>query len=495
MRTFFFIVAMFFAMGCSDSKADGNVTPDPGGFKSKSIVVVDRTLQSGMVLQQNAEFKITGKGTPGEPVRVTCSWENGKVHDVVADAESRWSATVQTPGATYTPQRISVQGATYHPFTDILVGEVWICSGQSNMQMALSEAFDGANEVANSTHTGIRLLKMPHSQATSPTNDFTASWMPCIPANTTSFSAIGYYCARKIQSELNVPVGMISAAIGGTAIEIWMPKESVENDPEMKADALLRSTLDASVPRLPGAAYNTMIYPLRNLPIAGVVWNHGTANQDNPNIYMKFLRTLVADWRKDHNAQFPFYLSQICPYKRDKDFKTFYSNPLLRFNQAIMSEEIANSGLEVNDDVANINDIHPVWKKEVGERLAFLALGLHYGKSDFVTMRSPIYGSHQIEGSKLTVNFKYAPDGLVTNNGQAPTEFEICDADKVFHPATAVIVGSTVELTCPQVPTPVAARMGWSFKKVTNLRAANGLPVCVFRTYDWADTSEEPNSR
>lgn len=495
MRTFFFMAAMIFVAACSDKKTDDYVPPGSDGFESKSIVTVDPSLQSGMVLQQNAEFKITGKGTPGEPVRVTCSWENGKVHDIIADANGRWSAAIQTPGATFTPQRISVQGASYHPFTDILVGEVWMCSGQSNMEMSLSQAFDGEKEVANSTHSGIRLLKMPHSKASAPTDNFTATWKPCTPENTATFSAIGYYCACKIQSELNVPVGIISAAIGGTAIEIWMPKESVENDPELKADAELRSSLGGSVPRLPGEAYNIMIYPLRNLPIAGVVWNHGTANQDNPNIYMKFLRTLVAEWRKDHNSQFAFYISQICPYKRDKDFATFYSNPLLRFNQTLMSEELINSGVAVNDDVANINDIHPIWKREVGERLAFLALGQHYGKSNYVTMRSPIYDSHRIEGEKLIANFKYAPDGLKTNNGQAPTEFEICGADKVFYPAMAVIEGSTVELTSPQVPAPIAARMGWSFKKVTNLRAANGLPVSVFRTYDWADTSEEPNSR
>lgn len=496
MRNLCYMAAALLAFtACGKENTDIRIPDASDGFDSESIVTVDPSLQSGMVLQQKAEFKITGKGTPGEPVRITCSWENGEVHDVTADNSGRWECPVHTPEATFTPQRISVQGATYQPFTDILIGEVWMCSGQSNMEMSLSQAFDGENEVANSTNSGIRLLHMPHSKASEPTDNFNAKWVPCTPENTATFSAIGYYCARQIQSELKVPVGMIMAAIGGSAIEIWMPKESVENDPELAADAALRADMAPTIPRLPGEAYNIMIYPLRNLPIAGVVWNHGTANQDNPNIYMKFLETLVKDWREDHNSDFAFYISQICPYKRDKDFTVKYSNPLLRHNQTIMSEKLANSGVEVNDDVANINDIHPIWKREVGERLAYLALGQHYGLEAYRTMRSPIYDSFKVDGNKLTVSFKYAPDGLKTTDGNAPTLFEICGQDKVFHPAVAVINGSTVELTSSEVSEPIAARMGWSFKKVTNLRAANGLCVSVFRTYDWADEEEEPNSR
>jgi sialate O-acetylesterase len=390
---------------------------------------------------------------------------------------------------------VSVQGAAFHPFNDILIGEVWMCSGQSNMQMSLAEAYNGASEVAASTNPAIRLLRMPYSQSVAPTNDFTASWQHCNPTSTATFSAIGYYFACLVQKELGVPVGMVSAAIGGTAIEIWMAKEWVEDDPVLKANAELRNKPNSiNVPYEPGAAYNTMIYPLRNLPIAGVIWNHGTANQDYPDIYMQFVRTLVSGWREDYGTQLPFYISQIAPYKRDKEFATKYSNPLLRNNQTLLSEELAFSGVAVNDDVANINDIHPVWKREVGERLAFLALGQHYGKADFETMRSPIYDSHQVSGNKLTVSFKYATDGLKTTDSQAPNLFEICGADKVFYPATATIAGSTVELTAAQVAVPVAARMGWKFKQITNMRGMNGLPVSVFRTYTWEDTGEDPDS-
>lgn len=444
-----------------------------------------------MVLQQNATFNIYGKGTVGEPLRITCSWEKSS-HIVTVSQDESWSLPVTTPSASMDPVSITIEGKYTKTFSNILVGEVWICAGQSNMQMFLRSSENGTQIAANANYPKIRLLNMSRKTATSPQESFDTEWMPCMPSTAGDFSAAGFYFGQKIYTELQVPIGLIGANWGNTAIEVWMNSQWVSADSELSSDAELRSAghTDGS-PSIPGSAYNAMIYPLRNIPIAGVIWYQGENNQGSPYIYPKFLRSMVEGWRGIWKSQFPVYISQIAPYQRLWNFRTNYSNPAMRFSQAEATKTIPGTAIEVNDDIGNIADIHPINKRDVGYRLAYLALGQTYGKPDFTAQRSPIYKSMIVSGNKIIVSYDYAQGGLKTSDGSSPTMFEICGADKIFYPASATIAGSTVELISTSVTVPVAARLGWSYTKTTNLRSVNNLPVSVFRTYQWDDPTEE----
>lgn len=481
------ILASFAA--CSNDSDGGNE-----GFTSKSYVYVDPILQSNMVLQQNADFHITGKGTPGEPIRVICSWEDeNTVHDVTVASDGRWCVPVRTPAATRDPQTIHVLGRADNPFVNILVGEVWLCAGQSNMQWFLKNALNGAQELASCADPDIRVLDMDRTALDTPTEEFSARWKKCEPSTMGEFSAVGYFFGRKLRQELDVPIGLIAVNQGNTAIEVWMSRESVTSDPELYENAMLRNTPhEDGSPHAIASCYNARIYPLRNLPVAGVIWYQGENNQGYPYIYEKFLKTMIAGWRQDWGYDFPFYVSQIAPYERVWDFQTNYSNPAMRFVQAKTAESVPGCAVEVNDDIGEEKNIHPLNKQDVGLRLAWLALGLTYNRNEFTSMRCPVYDGYDVSGNELTVRFKYAEQGLKTTDGASPTLFEICGEDQIFYPAVAVIDGASVRLTSPKVSAPIAARLGWSYTKVTNLRSANGLPVSVFRTYDWPDPTEEP---
>ncbi|MDD4589485.1 MAG: sialate O-acetylesterase [Parabacteroides sp.] len=461
-------------------------------FTSHSSVSVDANLQSNMVLQQNAVFKVSGTGTPTEKIRVAASWEP-VFHDVTAGSNGRWSVDLNIPAATNIPQTIKIQGKTTAVFDNILIGEVWLCSGQSNMRWNLKDCNNGAEEVAYSTNPNIRLLLITGDSSTVKKEAITEKWKLCTPTNTNTFSAVSYFFGRELQKRLsNIPIGLITSAVGATPVEVWIDKPLIENDPELKAASMLHSTTQGNGYEKAGVYYNRMIYPLKNIPIGGAIWYQGESNQGSPYIYEKYLQAMVISWRNEWNSQFPFYIAQIAPYKSQGTYPTNYSNPALRFVQTQTSESIALSGIEVNDDlITDVNNIHPTNKQDVGLRLAYLALSAKFGKSQYNAFRCPIYDSFSVSGNKLTVQFKYAEAGLKTTDGTAPTLFEICGDDHVFYPANAVITGSTIELSNPGVTAPVASRMGWSYTKVTNLRSGNDMPVSAFRTYDWTDTTEE----
>lgn len=488
-KGFLYILILLFASFASCTKSGGEEDTDT--FTSKSTVEVSSSLKSNMVMQQKSEFTIRGKGSAGEKIRITCSWQS-KPQIVTVGANSEWSLSVSTPQASMDPVTIKVEGKYVKEFTNILIGEVWICSGQSNMQMFLKNVENGATEAASATQPKVRLLNMTRKTAATPQESFDAEWLPCMPSTAGDFSAVGYFFGKALFQELGVPIGLIGANWGNTAIEVWMASEWVENDSEMNSDAQLRSAghTDGS-PSLPGSAYNAMIHPLKDIPVAGVIWYQGENNQSSPYIYPKFLKTMIEGWRGIWKRDFPVYVCQIAPYQREWNYRTNYSNPAMRFSQAEATRTISKTAIEVNDDITDITNIHPRNKKDVGARLASLALSQTYGKSSFNSLRCPVFNNAVITGNKVTVSFSYAESGLKTTDGKAPTMFEICGSDKVFYTADAKISGNTVELTSPQVPVPVAARMGWSYTKITNLRSNENLPVSVFRTYQWDDASEE----
>ncbi len=463
---------------------------------------VQPNLQSNMVLQQNSPFTISGKSTPNGQIKVQCSWEaDTEVHTTTVSASGVWSITVQTPAGSFDSRIISVEGKQKNVFTNILVGEVWLCSGQSNMLFRVKDVDNAATELQSAdNYPNIRLLNMNQVQSETPTDFFSSKWAVCSQSTIPNFSAVGYFFGRKLFQDLNVPIGLINASWGDTTAEVWAPRDLVLASTD--SEVITGVTLNDNTPRVTpttaykiGSAYNAMIYPLRNVPVAGAIWYQGESNQGSPYYYPALLNILVQGYRQLWNttdSKFPFYLAQICPFNRLHNFPTFYSNPTMRYMQVKASELIPNSGIESNDDVANLTNIHPTNKQDVGLRLAWLALNKNYGKSEYNNKITSLYQSHQIDGNQVTITFKNVGTGLKTKDQLAPAMFEIAGADKVFYPATATISGTDkVILSSSSVANPVAARLGWSYTKTTNLVNSENLPVSVFKTYSWLDAVEE----
>lgn len=486
------ICLIIFVVICSVSNVSGENSTN-SLFVENPVIKVDPTLQSDMVLQQNALFHITGEGPVAQEVQIRCSWE-GESHLTITDAVGKWSVNVDTPSATNIPQTISATaGTTTVSFTNILIGEVWLCGGQSNMKWKLRDCKGGALEVSNANYPDIRVLNMKRYQSDTKNNDFDAKWTACTPASIDTFSAIGYFFGKMLYQKLKVPIGLINANEGGTPIEIWMERDWIDQDPEMVSYAKIHNTSwGGNGYQVAGGFYNTMIYPLRNMPIAGAIWYQGESNWVYPYVYEKYLKTMVDGWRNLWGNQFAFHICMIAPYIRGANYPTNYANPAMRFVQAKTFSQIENSGITVNDDlVEDVTQIHPRNKKPVGARLAWLALSKTYKQSYYDNWLCCVYEGYTISENRLTVHFNPVSGGLKTNDCNPPSLFEICGSDKIFYPAETVIRGSSVELTSANVPIPVAARMGWSYTKVTNLRSVHGFPVSVFRTYNWTDESEE----
>lgn len=466
--------------------------------------IVNHNLQSHMVIQQNRDFVIKGKATANSEVKVQCSWDNPSViYKTNASGNRTWSVTVHTPSGSFDTRTITVvsDGKTY-TFSDILIGEVWICSGQSNMMFQVKNVVNSTEEVANaSLYPKIRLLNLNRVKSDIKIDSFNSQWQVCSKSTIPDFSAVGYFFGRKLFQDLQVPVGLINASWGDTTGEVWADRDSVLNcnDAEVIAEATKNDNtprVDASTPYKIGSAYNGMIYPLKNIPVAGAIWYQGESNEGHPYYYPDLLNILVNSWRhlfSRTSGEFPFYISQICPYTRKFDFPTYYANSTMRFIQTNASEQIANSGVESNDDIGDLSTIHPINKQDVGLRLAWLSLFKTYGKSEYYKKLTPIFKEYSIDGNQLTVTFKNVGDGLKTNDGLQPTMFEIAGSNKVFYPANSTISGTDkVVLSNPNVTNPIAARLGWSYIKVTNLVSAENLPVSVFKTYSWLDATEEP---
>ena len=487
---------------CLLSCSDDNVSAETGkneDFVSKSIVEVYNNLQSSMVLQQNSKFIISGKGTPYQPIRINCSWEGTtQYYTFKVSANGSWSQQIAIPSGNFDKQTIIVEGKEKVIFSDILIGEVWLCSGQSNMWYPLKDIENGPNEVKDAAnYPNIRFLNMAQVQSNQPVDNYTARWQVCSPSSAEWFSGVGYFFGKKLLQELKVPIGLINASWGDTTAEVWAERNAVLSNPLVKEDALKndeRPRADPNSPYKIGSAYNAMIYPVRSIPVAGVIWYQGEANMDYLDYYPHLLSVLANSWRQLWNVtadNMPFYISQICPYKREFDYITNYANPATRFAQQKASTSIPNSGVICNDDIADLNDIHPKNKQDVGLRFAFLALADKYKKAEFANKKSPVFNKYTIQDGKILVEFKYPDEGLKTRDGAEPAMFEIAGADRVFYPASAVLNGNKVELVSPMVASPVAARLGWSYTKTTNLISKFGLPVSVFKTYDWKDEAEE----
>ena len=441
-------------------------------------------IASNMVLQRNTSVKIWGWATPGEKITVKTSWIT-EPFKVTTPINGRWEIAVKTT-LSKAPQTIQFKSIESNiNLENILFGEVWICSGQSNMRMPLKgytgqPIFGGNMAVANSKNSNLRLFSITENGSPTPLDSIGdyKKWDNASPENVKDFSAVAYFYGKQLQEILDVPVGLIMTSWGGTRIQPWISKEAVT--PFLDVNKVKKDTTE-KYKRIPSAIFNAMINPVTSYTIKGALWYQGETNRDEPKIYQQLLPEMVKDWRKQWNiGDFPFYYVQIAPNKYTDKTNSQY----LREAQLKALDLIANSGMAVLSDIGSTETIHPPRKKEVADRLLILALNKTYGMKD-VDGSSPIYKSMEEKEGALYLNFDHADTGIFSPENEI-SGFEIAGEDKIFHPAKAEIIKhKQVKVSSPEVKIPVAVRYGWSNWFEGTLYDNNMLPVSSFRTDDW----------
>ena len=436
-------------------------------------------IASNMVLQQQSTINLWGWSAPGEKILITTSWST-ITDSTIASGDAKWNIAVKTPAAGG-PYTITFKGNNTIVLNNVLIGEVWVCSGQSNMEWSgLNGLPQIDTELPNSANTNIRFFHIPKTTALTPQDDCAATWTECKPETLKSFSAVAYFFGKQLQQKLNVPIGLINTSWGGTAAEVWTPEELVEKDPELKSAAAKIGATNWW-PNAPGRAYNAMIAPITSFNIAGAIWYQGESNAGTASTYNILMTTLIDSWRKNWNKDFPFYYVQIAPFA--------YGNKnigaLLREAQT-QTLSVPNTGMAVITDlVDDIKDIHPKNKQDVGARLAAWALAETY-KKEGITYKSPMYKNMEVNKNKVTVHFSNASNGLIIKGGEKKaTEFYIAGDDQNFLPADVKVEGDHIILSSKQIKNPVAVRFAFSNTAMANIFSAEGLPVNPFRTDDW----------
>lgn len=432
---------------------------------------------SHMVLQQSTQATLWGWCEPGEKIIVRPSWDT-TTYSATGTSGASWMVTVQTPkaGGAY---NIAIKGNNAINLEDVLIGEVWLCSGQSNMEMNVNWGLPYQKEVSEATNNQIRFFHIPRTTAKYPQDDVKAKWMVCTPDEMKKFSAVGYFFGKGITDKLKIPVGLINASWGGTPAEVWTPDSVVQSNILLK-EAAGKINSSQWWPVTPSATFNAMIYPLQNFSIAGSIWYQGESNTGTASSYYPLLTSMIESWRKGWKEEFPFYLVQIAPFAG-------YGNQniavLLREQQTKIATYPNTGMIVIHDLVDNINDIHPKMKKEVGERLAALALAQTY-HLDGLAYKYPQYQSMKVEKDKIRIGFSNADAGLMIK-GKELTDFSIAGEDKVFVSAQAKIDGANVVVWSKDVKKPVAVRFGFNNSAMPNLFSKEGLPANIFRTDDW----------
>lgn len=443
-----------------------------------------------MVLQQQSNVPIWGWAKAGVEVKIITSW-NKQIYIAKADDSGKWKVKVVTPkyGGPYS---ITFNDGVVVSLIDILIGEVWFCGGQSNMEMPMkgfrNQPITGSNEVIlKSTNKNIRLYTVPRSSITEKQeNSKPSEWKVAGPEVVSNFSATGYYFGSLLYELLNVPIGLINDSYGGSTIEAWMSPHDLKPFPEVKIPAKADTIKEVS--RTPTTLYNGMIYPVISFGIRGVIWYQGESNYDKSDRYLDLFLAMVSSWRKAWGqGDFPFFYAQIAPftynYPSGDKTNVKLNSAYVRDSQRKALSLIPNSGMAVLMDIGDDLTIHPPNKKGVGERLAYLALAKTYGIKGFGA-ESPAYESIAIDKNKLVVKFQNVPNGL-TSFGKELSLFEIAGADQKFYPAKAVINGSNLTVTAAEVTTPVAVRYAFKNFVKGDLFGNDGLSVSSFRSDSW----------
>ncbi len=445
---------------------------------SYANVRLPAVIADNMVLQQHSSARIWGWSEPEEKIYITTSWNN-HMDSAKGSLDGKWQLAVATPAAGG-PYTIRIKGQNTIELKGVLIGEVWVCSGQSNMEMSGSWGLpDVASELASCANDNIRFFHIPKTTAVYPQDDCKAEWAVCDSNELKRFSAAAYFFGKKLNQQLHVPIGLIEAAWGGTAAEVWTPAELVERDTALRAAAALIQP-SFSWPHVPGYCYNGMIAPVTNFTIAGLLWYQGESNVGTAATYGQLLELMIASWRKAWSAALPFYYVQIAPFAYSEKKE---DAALLREQQASV-QRVENTGMVVISDITgDTNDIHPKNKHDVGYRLANWALGETYHQKGLV-YRSPAYSGMEVKGERVAVSFNDAATGLHVE-GPAARALYIAGEDRVFYPGLAKIEGNRLIVSSAMVKKPVAVRYQYSNAGVGNIFSKDGLPLAPFRTDRW----------
>jgi len=477
-----------------------------------------------MVLQQNQADPIWGWDTPGTKITVSFAGQN---HSAIAGTDGRWTVKLAPLPANATPQTLTITGSTKRELQDVLIGEVWVCSGQSNMEWQLTQAINGDLEAATSKLPNLRLISVPKVGTQELQNDFKGEWKASTPESTGEFSAVGFLYGRYLHQILNVPVGLIDNAWGGSAAEAWVRRSTLEQDSRFKLliekavqkeaalqtektkldykQAMIKWKADAekakaeklAPPRAPappeqwlsgqqraGNLFAGVLNPTIGYGIKGVVWYQGESNAPTAHEYASLFPFLIEQWRKEWGqGDFPFYWVQLANYLPQKPVPGDSTWAELRESQT-KTMQLKNTGQAVIIDLGEGKDIHPKNKQDVAARLARWALVKDYGMK--LPYRSPEFKKLTVDGNKATVTLdcfgsKLRPFGVDEVKG-----FAVCGSDKVWHWATGAVVGNNdVVVSSPEVAAPIAVRYAWADNPVCNLYSAADLPVTPFRTDDF----------
>ena len=436
---------------------------------------------NGMVLQQQTDAAIWGKSAKTSTIEITTSWNN-KTYSTKANSDGEWKQKVTTPEAGG-PYKITISDGELMTLDNVLIGEVWVCSGQSNMQMIMNGYFNqpvlGSNKaIATSTNNSIRLITIERDKNLEAQKDFKGEWLECKPDNVGNFSATAYFFGKMLQETLDVPVGLICSAWGGTRIEPWISENGFKEFDWVNLPD--KTSKEAYNQQKPTVLYNAMISPMVGYAIKGGIWYQGESNRNEPKEYEKLMSGLIENWRAEWGiGDFSFYYCQIAPF----EYGNGVNSAFLREAQLNASTAIENIGMACLMDVGEERCIHPADKEAAGERLAYLALSKTYGMNGF-EFSGPKLDKMTIEGSVAKLAFRHARHGLTTF-GKELTNFKVAGEDKRFYPATAKITRKGISVTSPLVDKPVAVRYAFDNYVVGELFNAEGLPASSFRTDDW----------
>ena len=432
------------------------------------------------VLQQNSEVKLWGWAPCTWPVRISCSWNPNDTVSVMPAKDCTWVVSIKTPEASETSHTITfVSDKQKITINDILIGEVWLCSGQSNMEYSFSWGTAGAgDDVAQSTNRTIRFFQISHLYNNFPQTNSDGEWKICTPETVNEMSVLGYYLGKRIHEATRRPVGLIASYWGGTCVQAWMPQEVFTGNEELNKVAGNLSPVSWA-PVAPSVIYNAMIHPLIPYRIAGTIWYQGEANTEQPQDYGKLFTGLIESWREMFNNDFPFYFVQIAPWNGYGGI----SAAILREQQESALSLPKTGMIGVGDLVDDITDIHPRMKPAVGNRLADLVLKEQYGMNNLQPYH-PRFSNVTINKDK--VNISITSTGKLTCKGKEIKHFQIAGEDKVFYPATTVLEkNGTITAASAQVKNPVAVRYCFTNDAMPNLFDVNGLPLLPFRTDKW----------
>jgi sialate O-acetylesterase len=455
---------------------------------TRAEIKLNPLFSDNMVLQRDMECPVWGTAEAGDEITYTIQQATsleGSLGKVGDDGKFMGKLPKLPVGDPFKITLTEKKAQKKVELKNVLVGEVWICSGQSNMEWSVSNSANAKENIADSENKNLRLFTVPRKNSAVPLTTFNASWVECNPKTTPGFSAVAYFFGKELASKLKVPVGLIHTSVGGTPAEAWTSREALQAVPSL---AYYAASPTGTNHGSPSSLYNGMIAPLIPYAIKGAIWYQGESNAGKAFEYRTLFQTMIQDWRKRWGeGDFTFLCVQLAPYTPIRPEPGESNWAELREAQYLATVELKNVGMAVITDVGEENDIHPRKKQPVGERLATAARAIAYGEK--IEFSGPAYKSMKVDGNKVILSFDHLGGGLVVK-GEKLTGFSICGEDKKFVNADAIVQGDQVIVSSSKVEKPTQVRFGWDNYPVVNLWNKDGLPASPFRTDSFPITTE-----